>query len=253
MRMMIPFHPSQPFPPLEPDSQSVADAQAHAAAADRWLGLRTQDVERILREKGSRRPAPESSGEKQELWFGLDVKSLLTPYCEIRALLDRLAPRPGQTIVDLGAAYGRMAFVIARHFPGVRFRGYEYVGERVDEGRRAIARAGIRDVRLDHADLAVTTPEAADFYFIYDFGTPKTIEKALYDIRRHAEQRAPVVIARGRHCRALIDARHPWLSGAPELLKSWPESRVSVYRSIVQLDRSACAEPRRDSPDRSRS
>lgn len=227
---MLQFSSSQPFPYVSAAESLRADAKSHAQAVDNWLGLRTQQIESGLAEKGCRNPPPSSSGQHQELWFGLDVQDLLTPYIELRCLLEFLRPRHGQKIVDLGAAYGRMAFVIARHFPGVQFTGYEYVGERVTEGRLAFKRAGILDSCLEHVDLSARefSPQRADFYFIYDYGTMKSVDKTLYDLKRMTEvqlgKAPPIIVARGRHCRSLIQSRHLWLEGVFEL------GRTTFYR-----------------------
>lgn len=244
---MARFNPAQPFPLLPYDKIVVSEVQAHAAQVDAWLGLDIAKVEQALVEQGCRLRAPGASGEHQELWFGLAAQSLLTPYSEIREILTRLSPKPGETVVDLGAAYGRMGFVIARHFPGVSFIGYEYVGERVRESAKALARfAGPPEssrVRMEHADLSspAFSPAAADYYFIYDYGTSKAIEKTLYDLRRIARSREITIIGRGRRCREAIENRHPWLINANP---GEPAGRVTLYRSVVA---------RSLSPDESRS
>jgi len=227
---MVRFSPSDPFPLTDLAVHSQSDLRAHSARVDQWLGLRTREIETRLMARGCRERAPGASGEAQELWLGLDVQALLTPYCEIRAILERLKPRPGHTVIDLGAAYGRMAFVIERHFHGVRFAGYEYAGERVREGRRAFAQAGLKNSRLEHVDLTAGDfrPQTAQIYFIYDYGTPKAIEKTLYDLRRLSKETDAVIVCRGRHCRYLISTRHPWLINA---FPGEPEGRISIYRT----------------------
>jgi hypothetical protein len=225
---MIPFSAAQPFPLVD----CLTDAKTHARKVDDWLGLDTEAIERALILKGCRKPAPASCGERQELWLGLDVQDLLTPYLDLRQLLHELQPKPGETIVDLGAAYGRMAFVLGRHYPGTSFVGYEFVGERIEEGRRALERAGFDTktglLRLEHADLASRSfvPQPADIYFLYDYGTMKSVEKTLHDLRKIAATRVCRIVARGRHCRALISARHPWLEASVE------RGRATIYRTV---------------------
>jgi predicted nicotinamide N-methyase len=187
-------------------------------------------------ERGSRLRAPDASGDVQELWFGLDVQALLTPYTELRRILEKLQVERGQTVIDLGAAYGRMGFVMHRHFADARFIGYEYVGERVEEGRRALTRFGAKSASLVHADLAGIKPAAGDVYFIYDFGTVKVIEKTLHDLRRIANERPIRVVVRGRHCRYLISTRHPWLR---DLHPQESAGHYTIYASSLPLDRLA--------------
>jgi hypothetical protein len=228
------FAARDPFPLLETFSSS--EARDHACDVDRWLGLRVDEIEATLTKTGSREPAPATSGDKHQLWFGLSPRDLLTPYLEIRKILAKLSLEPGRSVVDLGAAYGRMGFVLHRHEPGVRFVGYEYVGERVREGRRALEKFGAGLAELHHADL--TSPKlqiaSADVYFVYDYGTPKAIEKTLYDLRRISEQRAITIVARGRTCRYAIESRHAWLEKADPLA---PEDASTIYCSSSHLNR----------------
>jgi hypothetical protein len=221
--MIAPFDPRDPFP-LVADAEAFHDAGiAHAEEADRWLGVRTHEVEEELR---ARTTAPDG----QELWLTLPVKSLLTPYTELRALLARVAPAAGGTVVDLGAGYGRMGFVIGFHHPGVRFVGYEYVRERVDEANRALARHGWPLVSMERADLAAADfiPCAADVYFLYDYGSRDAIEKTLGDLRVIALRRGVTVVGRGRACRDAIERRHPWLA---EVVAPEHGPHASIYRS----------------------
>lgn len=225
---MLEFRAADPFPLIDLSTTKQSDIYAHAAACDRWLGFNIEAVERQLSANGCRSRARETSHqEKQQIWLDLDPQMLLTPYTEIRYWLDRLMPKPGQRIVDLGAAYGRMGFVLQRHYPQVEFTGYEYVGERVQEGNRALERFGAGKARIEHVDLssAQFLPPSADFYFLYDFGTPKAIEKILYDLRRLGDM---TLIVRGRHSRYLIERNHSWLY---DVFPDEPESRVTVYKS----------------------
>ncbi len=235
---MIKFEASSPYP-LCDYVYSESEAKAHAALVDAWLGLQTASIEVRLAQQGCRLRAPHASGEKQELWFGLEVQQLLTPYVEIRSLLSKLEPQRGSTIVDLGAAYGRMGFVIGREYPGVNFVGYEYVGERVSEARRVLAKLRYDGISIEHADLASAEfePVAADVYFLYDYGTPKAIEKTLHDLRRLSKSRPITLVARGRHCRYLIETRHPWLQKKDPTIG---EARTTIY--VVASEKSVTAE-----------
>ncbi|MCM2324247.1 MAG: class I SAM-dependent methyltransferase [Oligoflexia bacterium] len=216
------FDPTHPFPLLPEGSHSYPEAQAHAEAVDAWLGLRTAEIEAEL----AVRPRPEG----QQLWIGTPTRVFLTPYTELRLLLDRLAPGAGTTIVDLGAGYGRMGFVLGVHHPGVRFLGYEFVEERVKEGQRGLARWTYPGIELRQADLAAASflPEPADFYFIYDYGTREAIEKTLGDLREIARLRPLTVIGRGRASRDAIERRHPWLS---QVVPPRHFGHYSIYRT----------------------
>lgn len=210
----ISFDPTDPFPLLAEHSASTyAEAQEHSRLCDAWLGLRTEETEdEIYERERSRSP---SHWREHQHWIGLPVKSLLTPYTELREILERVRPVAGQTVVDFGAAYGRLAFVMARHFPEVSFIGYEVVPERVHETRRCMTERPCPRARIEEADVARPefVPPRAEVYFIYDFGTRDAIEKCLQDLRAISSRHGMVtVVGRGRATRDAIERHHPWLS-----------------------------------------
>lgn len=218
----IPFDPEMPFPLLPETSHTYAQAQEHSRTVDEWLGLDTERIERAL--FGSK----DASGHQK--WLGLPVKSLLTPYTEIRSILNELSLKPGQTIVDLGAGYGRMAFVVGRHHPEVRFVGYEIVRERVAESNRCLARWRYPNVSMEVADLSAGDFELmpAENYFLYDFGNHSSVQKTLEDLRLIARKRIITVVGRGRGSRDTIERHHPWLS---QVVAPRHRAHYSLYRS----------------------
>lgn len=216
---MLEFNPQDPYPLLREGAHSHAEAQAHSAQVDHWLGLDTEAIESKIEPR-----------KDQQMWVGLAVRSLLTPYTEIRAILDKISPQAGDMVVDLGAAYGRMGFVMAWHFPQSHFLGYELAQERVQAGLRLL-----RKWNCDHADLQLADlsdesfkPEAAPFYFVYDYGTRRAMDKTLADLREIAAHRPITVVGRGRLSRDAIEHGQPWLSQvvAPEHFKNF-----SIYRT----------------------
>jgi hypothetical protein len=228
---MLSFERRDPFPLLPLPLHSTGAIRTHSVAVDQWLGLRIDEIEMKLNRTGSRSPAPDASSARQNLWFGLDPQDLLTPYLEIRDVLERLELQAGEVVVDLGAAYGRMGFVMARCFPGSVFVGYEFVGERVVEGRERLKFFGAGNARLFHADL--TSKEfqlpAAAHYFIYDFGTDSAIETVLARLYRASRRSSFKVVARGRRAQYAIDANHPWLKRS----NSQSPTSYSIYESRV--------------------
>lgn len=220
------FDPEDPFPLNAPGT--YAEAQAHSAQVDRWLGLDTDLIEReILETLGSR--AGHADGGAQ-LWTHVPVLVHQTPYTEFRWLLDHMRLPPGSRVVDLGAGYGRMGAVIGLHHPDLTFMGFELVSARVAAGRRALQRWSHRALSLEVADLADPgfEPPVADLYFSYDFGTREAIEKVLEDLRLLARVRPVVMVGRGRAVRDAVERRHPWL-GAVVPPEHFPH--LSIYRS----------------------
>lgn len=221
---MIRFDPTDPFPLVAPESHSYAEAQEHSALVDAWLGFTVDAIESdLVRPEGDR-----------NYWIGLAPRALQTPYTELRYLLELLKLEPGETIVDLGAGYGRMAFVVGRHAPEVRFIGYEVVPERVREAKRCLARLEDSNTEIVEADLASTEfrPHEADVYFLYDYGSRSAIEKTLADLREIAAKRSITVVGRGRASRDAIERGEPWLSQvvAPE-----HHPHFSIYRSAFAV------------------
>lgn len=214
---MLIFDPRNPFP--LPEGATYLQAQIHSEQVDTWLGFHISSIESKLKE------LPD-----QRIWVSLPAQAMLTPYSEIREILERLRPSPGTRIIDLGAGYGRMGFVIGRHFPQVHFVGYECVRERVEEAYRCLRPWKYSLVEMQQADLADPhfTPARAEYYFLYDFGTRQAIEKSLQDLRKIALQQSITVVGRGRASRDAIERQHFWLSQVVE-----PEhyANYSIYRT----------------------
>jgi len=214
------------------DDKSITEARvrAHSDQVDAYLGMQIEEVEKKLRSDGCRLKASGFHEKTQELWIGLAAKRFLTPYTEIRTILSLLKPEQSTTIVDLGAGYGRMGFVVGRHYPKVKFIGYEYVGERVKESKRCLNRLGHPLVKFKHADLSSMEfqPATADYYFIYDYGTSEAIKKTLVDLKKIAQEKPITVVARGRDSRDFIEEHHLWLTK-----RALPKSYIyfSIYQS----------------------
>lgn len=216
---MILFRRDDPFPLLQPGEASYGEEKVHSAAVDHWLGIRVEVSEGEI----------EDPGDGAQRWLHVPVETFLTPYSELRRMLEVVKPTPGSLVVDLGAGYGRLGFVVERHTQA-RFLGLELVPERVSEGQRALARFGAARAQLEVADLAAldfVLPEA-DLYFVYDYGTRAAIAKTLGDLRAIARRRPLTVVGRGRAVRDAIEREEPWLSAvvAPE-----HHGNFSVYRS----------------------
>jgi precorrin-6B methylase 2 len=125
-----------------------------------------------------------------------------------------LRPLPGETVVDLGAGYGRLGLVLAGHYPEVNFIGFEYVKERVTEGSRILEiyqcqRASL--IQQDLTDEKFSLP-LADYYLIYDYGTVAHIRQTLKKLEELSSRKKFKVIGRGKGTRSLIQYEHPWLA-----------------------------------------
>ena len=227
---MIKFDERDPYPLLEPGTHTYPEAQEHSKKVDKWLGLQTEQVEAVLLENA---PPARIAGKRQELWIGLPTQALLTPYTEIRRVLEQIQLRAEQTVVDLGAGYARIGFVIGAHYPKTHFIGYEYVKERVVEAKRCLQKWPYPLIEVYEADLSSEDfqPLPADVYFLYDYGTREAIAKTLEDLRIIAQNRAITVIGRGRASRDAIERLCPWLS---QVIPPHHYEHYSIYRTAAE-------------------
>jgi hypothetical protein len=199
---------------------SYEGAREHSEKLDLHLGFEIAKIEQQLLEcaqsldpGGSHKSWGQSLHAGNQTWVGLSHQTLQTPYSELKQMCELLNPVPGSRLVDLGAGYGRIGLVLAALYPEVVFLGYEYVLERVAEGRR-ILEAFRCTGRLEKQDLTAEDfqlPEA-EYYFLYDYGTVAHIRKTLGHLEMMAEKKNFKVIARGKGTRSLIQYEYPWLS-----------------------------------------
>jgi len=224
------------------DSYSYSEAKLFSQQLDLDLGFQVESVEKTILENHPRTP-----------WAGLDPQALQTPYPEIRMMLSRLDLQPGQTIVDLGAAYGRMGLVVAGFHPEVQFIGYEVSVDRAREGNRVyeLVRSALQNGAADFPTINQKTTLStfdsrwielrcedishtdwslpdAEVYFIYDFGDLESIVRVIDLLKKRARQQPITVVGRGRRTRDHIERHEPWLSQVQP-----PEhcGNFSIYRS----------------------
>ena len=212
------FDLNDPFPLLSSIEGTYEAAKAHSRAVDAWLGLRIPEVEA-------------SFTETLLPWAGLSPDILLTPYTELRFMLDRLDLATGARVVELGAGYARMGHVLGRHHSGVTYLGIESVQGRAEEARRVLALHGIMNARVERRDLLSASDPVppGDVYFLYDLtGRPADTEAMLLKLRERAASAAITVVGRGRATRDAIERAHPWLSWVREARHY---GNFSVYRS----------------------
>jgi tRNA A58 N-methylase Trm61 len=224
------FNPLDPYPLVRDETFSYPQAKVHSEKVDAWLGFDTAKVES---EVSKNRKYGEELWHRKfmpEYWRGVPVQTIMTPYIEIRLILNKIKPGKGETVIDLGCGYGRIGFVMATHYPDVKFVGYEYVDERVLEAQRILELKKYKNINFIHADLSKDdfVPQAAQYYFIYDFGSKKAIEKTLNDLKTIAKSQKITVVARGRSSRDTIQNGYPWLT---DIIKPLHFEQFSFYYS----------------------
>ena len=195
---------------IEHPEATIEASQRQSERIDKLLGFQHVQIEEELVLKA---PYKGQMWEQQP-WIGLPIPILQTPYAELVEMVTTLNPKSGETWVDLGACYGRLGIVLWALAPETKFIGYELIPERVSEGDRIFRAHELQNAKLIAQDLAEPgfKPQAADCYFIYDFGARVAQEKTLEDLKQIATQKPIRVIARGRGCRNWIERGHPWLS-----------------------------------------
>jgi predicted O-methyltransferase YrrM len=96
-----------------------------------------------------------------------DVIFVPTPPEAVETLLDLVAPKPGELLVDLGCGDGRIVVAAAERY-GCRGLGYDIDPQRVEEARERIAAAGLADrVRVEQRDLFTVDLSGADIVTLY--------------------------------------------------------------------------------------
>lgn len=218
-------------------SQDPVQVTSHSRAVDDQLGFAHREIERQLLDRaksleptGSMNSWGRGIHDGQQTWVGLDPEVLQTPYDELDRMCRLLELNFDDHVVDLGAAYGRLAFVLAHHHPLAHFTGIEYVSERVTEANRVFEQHGLRNARVIQDDLSredFLLP-LAQAYFVYDYGNIEHIRHTLEQLKQLDTTHRFQVVARGQGIRSLIQYHHPWLAqmGTP-----YHEENFSIYRN----------------------
>lgn len=189
-------------------------SQAHAKFLDRAFGFKISKVEIKLEQKyRSFYHAQDPSNRKAhysgtQTWVGLHPQVLLTPYNDIYEALNLLktAGIEPSKIIDIGCAYGRVAFVSNAVFPEARFIGYEVVRQRVSEANRVLNKLGLINAEVIMANVLEEDFElpSAQVYFIYDFSDIEDIDFILRKLRERPMADKLFLIARGSRVGSLL-------------------------------------------------
>lgn len=187
---------------------NYASSKTHSEKIDRLAGYSIHEIEKNLLQQKS------NLQKQKQLWVGLGIQALQTPYSEILQMFEVLKPKPEEMWLDLGAGYGRLGFVLGLLHPATSFRGYEYVAERVQEGNRILKNWNLPQNQILQMDLASENfhVDNGDVFFIYDFGSQADVYKVIEKLRQVALHKSIRVIARGRGIRNWIMIDFPWLS-----------------------------------------
>lgn len=220
-----------------PNSESYQSVQDHSEYVDKILGFKINEIElglksmaQILHPEGDVKSWGKQMHDGSQSWVGLNPRQLLTPYHELLEMCQLLKPAAGCTMIDLGAGYARMAFVLNQFAPEAFFIGYEIVNERVVESKRLLSHYKLHGATMHSQDLACPdfTLPVANYYLLYDYGTVEHIRATLNTLKAIAHKNPIKVIGRGR-MRQIIDNEHPWLS---QIYQPVHGTTFSVYSSF---------------------
>ena len=211
-------------------------ARVESEKLDLELGFEVAKIEgdllvqaQELDPQGNHKTWGASLHQGNQTWVGLSHQTLQTPYSELKKMCELLKPKAGETMVDMGAGYGRLGLVLGAMYPDVKFLGYEYVASRVVEGQRILKKFQCTRAELLEQDL--TSPDfklpIAEYYFVYDYGTVQHIRETLKQFEKLADHHKFKIIARGKGTRSLIQYEHPWLA---DVYPAIHEENFSIFR-----------------------
>lgn len=208
----------------------------HSKLLDKKFGYRINKVENKLSQKYREYDLNERPDQKKkhfpgcEAWIGLDPGALQTPYSEIYRAFSFLKDQKVERIVDIGAGYGRVAFVMNAIFKDCEFIGYEIVKKRQVEGQRVFDHMLFDKSSLVNENVLTgefELPEA-DVYFIYDFSESGDLDMILKHLDKMRERREFFLIAKGTRLASLMATKY---TSYKKELEIKSQTDLTVYSS----------------------
>lgn len=196
---------------------------------DGILGLQSQEIS-----EQERNSSPLL--KDRHTYWGAPPDALLTPYSTISKIMRYFAPRKGQTVIDLGAAFGRPGIFLGIKKPGVNFIGYEFLENRVAEGQRVVKSLGLSNrihlVRKDLNDPDIDL-SPGDYFFIYN-GFSKQLEQKIMSDLEHLSKQKQIRVLHWRNSSSEEDFkdRYPWLRRVSPYFSDTIYHDFAVYESI---------------------
>ncbi len=191
-------------------------ARVHSKVLDKFFGYKIPKIEqKLLKSYRSYDQRQDSSNKKghfrgTQTWIGLHPQILQTPYCEILEIFRVLKRTHPSTVVDFGAAYGRVGLVVGSVFKNVKFIGHEILDERAQEGLRLFKELDIKDaeIRVQNILDENFTPPEADIYFIYDFSEADDIRHIIYKLESTHKDRPYYIVAKGERVNQVLKLKY---------------------------------------------
>lgn len=207
-------------------------SRAHSCIIDYLLGLESKDIENKL--VFDKKENPRQTYNVLSTWIGLHHQTLQTPYHDILQIGQTLLPLKPKLIVDFGAAYGRIGFVLNTILPETEFLGLEIVEERIKEGNRILKEYNKKNVQLISKDILSKNFEIpkADIYFIYQFGQINEVNALLKSLAQKFKKEEFLLIIRGDEVRDLISNSFPIFS---ESISPVHQPPWNIYSNKIKL------------------
>ncbi len=183
---------------------------------DRKLGFKIPKIEDKLQQKyrayyrdndlNSRKQHYEGT----QTWIGLHPQVLQTPYSDIHHCLSLLLGKEINSIVDIGAGYGRVGIVAKSLFPEVEFLGFEIIKKRSIEGNRIFKKFGLDDCSISNENVLSEDFQLplAQVYFIYDFSEAEDICLILDQLKKRYESSKYFLITKGDRVDSMIERKY---------------------------------------------
>lgn len=222
------------------ERREVAKVIFKEAASVGWL-LNDSFIDRILGLRSLEISEQESSSslhlKDPYAYWGAPPDALLTPYSTISKIMRYFAPREGQTVIDLGTAFGRPGIFLGIMKPGVKFVGYEFLKDRVSEGQRVVESLGLsNNIHLVKKDL--NDPDldlsAGDHFFIYNGFSEQLEQKIMSDLERLSKHKQIRVLHwRNSSSEGVFKSRYPWLRRVSPYFADTIYHDFAVYESFT--------------------
>jgi hypothetical protein len=160
---------------------------------DDCLGIRVEEVHRAV----VANPAYKIGFKGETLYSDIPPYFLNTSYVDFQAIANTIQMKPGETIVDLGCAIGRMGYLFGMKYPTVNYIGLEVVTERIKEAQRVAAAWNLKNLNFIEQDLSKDDFKMprAEYYFAYDPVGGSTRDKIFKQFREYAKEKSFKIIA----------------------------------------------------------
>jgi 16S rRNA G527 N7-methylase RsmG len=214
--------------------------QVHAKQLDKKLGFRIPKIEVKLLQKYRAYYQPNDISNKKQhfkgtqTWIGLHPQALQTPYNDLYEALLYLKEYNIETVVDIGAGYGRVGLVMNSIFPTSKFIGYEIIRKRMEEANRIFNVFNLQNCSVLQENVLAEDfiiPKA-QIYFIYDFSEMDDICKILDQLSQRLMQENFFLITKGTRVDYLLAHKYKefWLANS-----FIQHDELKIYSSQVDL------------------